>query len=328
MKKILLSFMAAFALSCAAGFAQGPVKYNYIKNGYTYTGTELRRFSNGKDLPIDMRLTRVDLGSKGDVYVLRAFFEDSAPSKIPVGCTWVFHTRGKGLVSLKNSYNSPNLVAPNGLGAGSSKTWWNCGEYYLEENDVLRIMEGIMRMDVMKRFSESGRVTYRFNTDDDSFAKLLGEMYHAVKDAPKPRVTIGSNLNSIQDRGGNRLVDTKKLGIGGDNGISLAYLYYAPSNSESYDMNIFLPGSTVPFNSVITVKLTDGSTIKLRQEKEMVPGHVLCYPTAEQLRRMARGVERISISTTGQEVLLTFPDGKFASAVDQLYNELQTVAIL
>ena len=71
-----------------------------------------------------------------------------------------------------------------------------------------------------------------------------------------------------------------------------------------------------------------GEHIRLQQEKDLPEGNIVCYPDASQLKRLAAGVVRVTLETTGGEVSIVMPDNILANAIGTLYNSLQTIAIL
>jgi hypothetical protein len=110
--------------------------------------------------------------------------------------------------------------------------------------------------------------------------------------------------------------------------VGLTYLYYADSNTESYDLYIFPEGITVPDGGKVTFTLTNGEEIELKQEQELPAGKVLCYPTPDQLKRLLTGVARITLQTVSSERTLTFSGQALSEKLALLYESIQTAAIL
>ena len=132
----------------------------------------------------------------------------------------------------------------------------------------------------------------------------------------------------MNDYSGNRLVHTVKEKITPSVSISLTYLYSAESNTESYDLEIQIADVTVPGGSGVSFTTPIGNVIRLRQEKDLPKGQIVCYPELDQLKDMMHGIGRISYETAAGEQFQVVPANEFAAALNKLYNAVQTVAIL
>ena len=322
-------FLAAIAVIVSLSVsAQDLVRFNYNKNGKIYTGTERIRVEapTSKDDAVELKLTRIIFPDGGIVWKLRAEFEEPTPWKMPKNAPMTINTTAGKVVVLKNSADSPNLVAPEGLTSGGRKVYWNYGEYYLEDPDLRKLLAGVSAIDVQKRWSSDGYI--KVNYAADQFGEALRKAHRAITDAPAPAFELGSHLKSLQDQKGSRLAETQTLQITSSLSASLVSLYYAASNSDSYDLNLYLPGKTIPLGSAITIVTSGGEAIELQQEKDLVAGRVICYPTADELKSMIRGVASVSVQTTDGPATFSFSDKSFANAIYRLYNSLQTVSIL
>lgn len=328
MKKILFALVAVFMAANLAN-AQDLIKYNYKKNNLIYTGTERIRVtgSAAKDTPVHVKLTRVLFTDGQPVFQLRMEFEESSAWKMPKNAPITFVTTDGRSVVLKNNSDAPNLVAPKGVkNQSGNNVFLNYGEYYLEEADLKKLAVGITSIDATKRWSADGyiKVTYKNNELGSAIAK----QYDAIKRAPKPFEELGSNLKSLQDQAGSRLSETNTIKVSDKLSVALVYLYYASSNSESIDLNLYLSGTTVPYLTGVKIYTRAGEVIDLKQEKDLPAGRVICYPTLQQLKSMAKGVVKVTIQTIPGEVNVNFTDDSFGKAIGKLYNSLQTVAIL
>lgn len=327
MKKLFTATLMLLMLLSTAS-AQDLLKYNYKKNNRIYSGTERIRVTSGsKDTPVHVKLTKVLFSDGQPVYMLRMEFEDATAWKMPKNAPMtIVMTDGRNLV-LKNNSDAPNMVAPKGVkNPSGNDVYLNYGEYYLEEADLKKLVSGISSIDVTKRWSADGviKVAYKNNELGSAIAKL----YETINSAKTPKEELGSNLKSLQDQSGSRLVESNVVPVSDKMSVSLVYLYYAPSNIESFDLNIYIDGYTIPFTSPVKVVTSAGETIELRQEKDLVAGRVISYPTNEQVKQMMEGVSKVSIKTTSDEVEVEFPTDEFAKVVTKLWNSLQTMAIL
>lgn len=327
MRKVLYAVLAGLLMTTAAS-AQDLLRHNYKKNGYVYTGTERIRVSSGANgTPLQLKLNRVSFPDGAAIFILHVDYEASSAWKIPKNAPLTIHTTNGKTVISKNSFDAPNLIAPQGIRASNgTTTYWNCGEYYFEEADIQKIAVGVSSIEAQRRWSADGVIKETYKNDE--FGKAVYRQFEAICNAPTPKFEIGSQLKSLDDQGGNRMVETNTLSVNGQLSISLGYIYYASGNSESYDLNLYLPGKEVPLDGLVTIVTTGGQTINLKQEKVVEQGQVTCYPDAEQLKRMLHGVSRITIQTTTGTMTVNVQDGAFATAVNKLYNAVQTVAIL
>lgn len=325
MRKYLLA--ALTVLLSVTVSAQELLRYNYKKNGYVYTGTERIRVTDGANgTPLQVKLGRVSFPDGAAIYILHIDYESSSQWRIPKNAPLTIRTTAGKTVIAKNNAESENLIAPQGILANGTRTFWNSAEYYFEEADIQKIAVGVTSIEAQRRWSSDGviQVTYK----NDEFGKAIFRQFETISNAPAPKIEIGSQLKSLQDQGDNRMVETNTLSVNGQLSVSMGYVYYASGNTESYDLNLYLPGKTVPLDGIVTIVTTSGQTISLKQEKSLGEGQVTCYPDAEQIKRMSRGVSRMSVQTTSGTVNLSFPDGAFATAVDKLYSAIQTVSIL
>ncbi len=320
----ILSVILLLVTTFLAGAQEQYLRYNYIKNGNTFTGAERAQVPGST--PISMKLSRVIFSDGFNMYILRLDFEDVSPWKMPANAPMTVLTSEGKTVILKNEGKDPTMVAPEGYTKGGRKMYWNYGLYYLEEADLKKMLSGVTSIDVTKRWSTDGsiKITYK----DNEFSSALKKQYDAISSAPAAKVKVTNQLKSLSDQGGNRLVETEQISVGGQMAISIVYLYYADSNLENYDLNLFIPGKTAPIGSQVLITTASGSTIELQQEKDMLAGRVICYPTTDQIKQMSHGVTKVSIQTVSGPVTIPVGSAVFGGAISELYNALQTVAIL
>lgn len=328
MRKFLFAVLTGLLVASVAASAQTLLRYNYKKNGYVYTGTERLRVTGGTGgTPLQLKLSRVSFPDGAAIFILHVDYESSTAWKIPKNAPLTIHTTAGKTVISKNSFDGPNLIAPQGIqAANGTKTYWNSAEYYFEEADIQKIAVGVTDIEAQRRWSSDGVIKETYKNDE--FGKAVFRQFEAICNAPAPKYEVGSQLKALQDQGDNRIVETNTLSVNGQLSISLEYVYYASGNNESYDLNLYLPGKEVPIDGLVSVVTTGGQTINLKQEKPQEQGRVTCYPDAEQLKRMLHGVSRITVQSTTGTVTVNVQDGSFSTAVDKLYNAVQTVAIL
>lgn len=323
MRKTLLTLVA---LLCVVDMvsAQPGLRYNYKKNGYIYSGCARERVDG--TTPVHVKLSRILFPDGQPVYQLRLDFEEGSAWKMPKNAPVTIRTSDGRSILLKNSADAPNLVAPEGIRSDKGRVYLNYGEYYMEEADLKKISAGIESIDVTKRWSSDGyiKVTYKNN----ELGSVISSQYSKLKSAPRPASELGNNLKSLQDQRGSRLAETVVSKVNDRLSAQLIYLYYAESNNESIDLNLYLAGRTVPFGAAVTIATKSGETISLHQEKELTAGRIICYPTPQQYGRMLKGVATIRIETSAGPVSIDFPDNSFTEVLSKLYNSVMTVAVL
>jgi len=323
MRKIFLAGISALFLAGLAQ-AQDQLRYNYKKNNYIYTGAERQHVAG--TTPMDIKLGRVSFPDGADIYILRIDFEDTTPWKMPKNASLTINTTAGRKILLSNDGDSPNLVAPSGIETSAGKVYWNYGEYYMEKADAEKILAGVESIEARRRSSETGLISVQYKNNE--FGAAFKKAWDAIAAAPKPSGELGSQLRSISDQRGNRLVETNTVQVNGRLSISLVYLYYAESNSESYDLNLYIPATTVPIGGKVIIRTSSGEAIELAQEKELAAGRIICYPTVDQIKKMAHGVTSVTVHPVGNPVSIQIADDSFAKSLDLLYNSLQTVSIL
>lgn len=323
-KKILATVLAAVIAFGAYG--QDLLKCNYKKNNYVFTGAE--RVSVAASTPLQLKLVRVAFPDGVSLYDLRIDFESDAAWKIPKNASITFELAGGNSITSKNHSDSPNLVAPSGFEkADGKKVWYNCGEYYLEQADLEKLLKGVKSLDAVRRWSSNGHIVVKFKNNEFSIA--LAKAYDAIKSAPEVKNELGAHLTGLDDNSGNRIATTEVLPVDERTGLSLTYLYSGESNQETYDLEFHINGVTVPGGSQVALTTPAGTIVRLRQEKDLEEGEVVCYPSIEQIKLLySAGVTGISLETANGNLDIPVNAKAFAQTLSVLYNSVQTVAVL
>lgn len=313
------------ALVVVSAFGQDQLRYNYKRNKFVYTGAE--RVEVASTPAMQIKLGRITYPDGASIYDLRIDFESSSAWKMPKNASIVFNLANGKSVMLKHSKDEPNLVAPKGIKKAGKTVYLNYGEYYLEQADLDKLLTGVADLDATRRMSADGHVKATFKNNE--FTKALAQAYDAISNAKTAKVTVGNDVEAIDDYSGNRVVKTRYVKVGQSASISLSYLYAADSNTESYDLNIKVEDSDiVPGGASVSFTMPAGSVIRLRQEKDLPKGEIVCFPDVDQLKTMMRGVGKISFETNGGDRFVVVPAAEFGAAVEQLYNAIQRFAVL
>ncbi len=322
-KKIVITLIAALVVVSA--FGQDQLRYNYKRNKFVYTGAE--RVDVVSTPGMQLKLGRITYPDGGAIYTLRIDFESSSAWKMPKNASIVFNLANGKSVMLKNAKDEPNLVAPKGIKKGGKTVYYNYGEYYMEQADLDRLLSGVADIDATRRMSADGHVKATFKNNE--FSKALALAYDAISSAKPAKVTVGNDLEAIEDYSGNRVVKTRTVKVGQNASISLSYLYSADSNTESYDLTInVVDTDIVPGGASVSFTTPAGAVVRLRQEKDLPKGEIVCFPDIEQLKTLMRGVGKISFETNSGDRFVVVPSAEFGSALEQLYSSLQLVSVL
>lgn len=326
MKKCLFAVLLLLTVFPILASAESLLRYNYKKNGYIYTGTERVRVT-GSQMPLQLKLERVSFPDGAALFVMHIDFEDNTSWTVPQNAPITFTLEdGKSLVS-KSTQIISDMVNQDGIKTSEGTTvYWNCAEFYFESADIKKLISGVKSLEMVKRWSTDGRITITYKNDE--FAEALSRQYQAIVAAETPKEEVGNMLKSIQDANGSRFITTNISSIDSRISVSLSYIYYAATNNENYDLNLFLPDVLVPVGSEIVITTFDGEEISLQQEKPLEKGFVICYPTIAQLKSIIGGVSKIVVSTGEGTETVAFQNMEFSRMVEKLYNSIQTASIL
>jgi len=315
--------MAAMMCLSVGANAQDLLRYNYKKNGYTYTGAERQRVEGST--PMMLKLNRIIFPEGDKIYKLRVDFEDASAWKVPKNADFKATTSSGRTVLLTNEADEPTAVSPNGFNKNGKKVFWNYAEYYMEQADLDKMLEGVTSVEATKRFSSDGKINVSYKNNE--FTSALKKEYEAIKNAPAPTTELGKHLKSVSDQNNNRLLETEQVSVSSQVAVALVYLYYAESNSENYDLNLYLQGTTVPYGNSITMTTPSGNMV-FSQEKDLAAGRAICYPTIDQLKAMCKGVSKITVQTVSGPVTFNVDSATFGKTIETLYNSIQTASIL
>jgi len=324
MKKFAFAAIAALMCLSIGASAQGLLRSNFMKNGYTYTSTERARVEGST--PLMLKLTKIVFPGGDLIYKMRVDYEDATSWRIPKNADFKAVNAEGRTVMLQNATEEPNAVAPKGFSRNGSTVYWNYGEYYMEQADLEKLLANVTSIDATKRFSSDGVISLAYKNNE--FSSALQTLYDAIESAPAVKKEIGQHLKSVSDQNGNRLLETEQLSVSGPVNVALVYLYYAASNSENYDLNLYLQGTTVPYGKAVTLTTPSGA-MEFSQEKELPAGRVIVYPTIDQLKALAKsGASKLTVQTVNGPVSFNIDSKVFADAINTLYNSLQTATIL
>lgn len=301
------------------------LRHNYKKNNYSYTGTERIRIETAGELPLLLKLKRVSFPDGVSLFILHLDVEDSSPWKVPKNASISFYTASGVPATFKNSFSSPNPVAPEGIDTPRGKRWWNTAECYIEEAQLKKLLSGVSGLELTKRWASDGVLNFKFK--GDAFSAALKKQYEAVIDAAEAEDVSGL-LSRLEDAGYNRMAGTVREKLSDGSGISLSYIYYAAENTESYDLHLFVPSLDVPGTSGLDFILDDGSVLRLTQE-DCPAGEVTCYPDSGQLKDIMDRAVKLEINTPdGKRTSIELGGNGFRKSLSRLYNAIQTIAIL
>lgn len=321
---LVLCFLMAGVLGV---FGKDLVRHNYRYNGYTRVRSErlLVRTSQGDKSPFFVSIEYIVFPQGEDAYVLRLDFESERRSDFAKGVKFTATTTDGKLISSSQMYKAPEAREAF-TGENGKAVYWNTAEYLFESKDFMRLLEGVKSIDVAINWSPEGYIQRNFNGE---FSAALHELNDAVRNASAP-AEIGDNIEESSDNTGSKLILTKALEVPGAKGmyrLSMNYIYYKGTNKEDYDLTIELADRerVIPLGAKAVFRLKDGEAVELLQERDAY-GVFFCYPDAEQIKSLSRGIEALEIVGEGFEYKDGLLSGEFSRVLYCLYNSLQSVS--
>lgn len=300
------------------------VRHNYRYNGYTRVRSErlLVRTSQGDKSPFYVGIEYVVFPQGEDAYVLRLDFESERRSDFAKGVKFTATTADGKLVSSSQMYRTPEEREAF-TGENGKAVYWNTAEYLFESKDFMKLLEGVRSIDVAVSWSPDGYIQKSFNGE---FSAALLELNNAVRNACAP-AEIGDNIAEYSDSKGSRMILTKALEVSGKYKLSMNYIYYKATNKEDYDLTIELADKerVIPLGTKAVFRLKGGEVVELLQERDAY-GVFFCYPDAEQIKSLSRGIDAVDIVGEGFEYNDDLSNDEFARVLYCLYNSLQSVS--
>ena len=186
--KLLMAAAALLGLWTAAP-AQTPsvIRYSYLNNGFAYTSTE-REMVEGSQ-PFWCRLERIVFPGGSKAYKLEFDFVAPKSVNIPKGAGLSLQTTD-GKIIRAEQMAAERTGKRSFQGAGGQATWWNRGQYLLEEEDLGKLAaSGVKLMEVAYDWSPDGfwQIAFRGN----ELGKVLSRELAALKKEPVPEEEVG-----------------------------------------------------------------------------------------------------------------------------------------
>ena len=327
-RTILAVAAAAF---CLPAMSQDLIRSNYKYNGYNHIRTERILVDAGDKHPFMTSLEYIGFPDSTSAYMLELNYispvSKNAPKGVPFSAT---ATDGK-IINAKQIYTETTdkraFPGPDG-----KPIYWNKVQYLLEEGAVQKIASGVKNTDLAFSFEPDDYISTNYSKDE--FGKAVKDLYYAIKSEKPEKEELGDWIGAYSNQRNSLTVITKNMDVKGASAsyvMSMTYMYYKETHEEGYDFNIAIKDKktgVIAFETPVILTLADGSTVRLKEERD-AEGVLLCYPDAEQIKKIIRGnVVSIEVATPGKSFTDTFSDGSFSEAVYLLYNTLQTVAVL
>ena len=325
MKKIVV--LAAAALAALSLQAQ-EIRTNYRSEGMTHISTDYEMLEAG-NVPVWTRVELVGFPDGSTLYLLYFNMEQKNATVVPKGVKMAVTLPNGKILRLEQigQDSATKRRLDNGM-------FWNRLKYAVEPKDMETMVQGIKSVDIVTGWNPDDYVQASFA--DDALGKLLKRHCEAILKAADGTVELQATLAGHTDNL-NSIMNTANPVVGkGDRfpyNIILSHLYYKNTNTEDIDLAFMLGTNDsyhFEYDAPVRFTLKDGSVIELKQTRDDV-NFVYVFPTLEDLRRMAEGIESLSIVHEKGVVVDTFNqplgEGEFSFA-DSINQQLQLLLSL
>ena len=317
MKKILA--LAAAAVASLSLQAQ-EIRTNYRSEGMTHISTEYEMLEAG-NVPVWTRVELVGFPDGSTLYLLYMNMEQKNATAVPKGVKMAVTLQNGKILRLEQIGldSATKRRLDNGL-------FWNRLKYAVEPADMEKMVRGIKSVDIITGWNPDDYIQATFA--EDQLGDLLKRHCEAILHAADGTVDLTATLAGHTDNL-NSVMNTSNPVVGkGDRfpyNIILSHLYYKNTNTEDIDL-AFMIGTEdsyhFEYDAPVRFTLKDGSVIELKQTRDDV-NFVYVFPSLEELRRLAGGIESLSLVHENGVVVDTFTqplqegECSFADAINQ-----------
>ena len=325
MKKLIV--FAASALLALSLQAQ-EIRTNFRSEGMTHIATDYELLEAG-NVPVWTRVELVGFPDGSTLYLLYLNLEQKNATTVPKGVKMaVTLTNGK---ILRLEQIGQDSATKRRLDSG---LFWNRLKYAVEAEDMEKMVRGIKSVDIVTGWNPDDYIQTSFA--DDALGQLLKRHCEAILKASESTVDLQATLAGHTDNL-NSVMNTANPVVGkGDRflyNIILSHLYYKNTNTEDIDLAFMLGTQDsyhFEYDAAVRFTLKDGSVIELKQTRDDV-NFIYVFPSLEDLRRIAGGIESLSLVHENGVVVDTFTqapeEGEFSFA-DAVNQQLQLLLSL
>jgi hypothetical protein len=325
MKKLLVLAVAALA---ALSLQAQEIRTNYRSEGMTHISTDYELLEAG-NVPVWTRVELVGFPDGSTLYVLYMNLEQKNATAVPKGVKMAVTLSNGKIVRLEQigQDSATKRRLDNGL-------FWNRLKYAVEAEDMEKMVRGIKSVDIVTGWNPDDYIQANFA--DDALGSLLKRHCEAILKAADNTIDLQATLAGHTDNL-NSIMNTANPVVGkGDRflyNIILSLLYYKNTNTEDIDLAFMLGTQDsyhFEYDAAVRFTLKDGSVIELKQTRDDV-NFIYVFPSLEDLRRMAEGIESLSLVHENGVVVETFTqpleEGEFSFA-DAVNQQLQLLLSL
>jgi hypothetical protein len=320
--------LAAVAALASLSIQAQEIRTNYRSEGMTHISTDYELLDIGS-IPTWTRVELVGFPDGSSMYLLYLNLEQKNATTVPKGVKMAVTLPNGKIIRLEQigQDSSTKRRLDNGL-------FWNRLKFAAEPADMEKMVGGIKSIDIVTGWNPDDFIQASFA--DNALASLLKRHCEAILKAADHTTELQATLAGHTDNL-NSVMNTANPLVGkGDRflyNIILSHLYYKNTNTEDIDLAFMLGTQDsyhFEYDAPVRFTLKDGSVIELKQTRDDT-NFVYLFPTLEDLRRMADGVESLSIVHEEGVVVDTFSqplaDGEFSFA-DAINQQLQLLLSL
>ena len=328
MNRMKILFVLAAAAVASIALQAQEIRTNYRSEGMTHISTEYEMLETG-NVPTWTRVELVGFPDGSTLYLLYMNLEQKNATAVPKGVKMAVTLQNGKIVRLEQigQDSATKRRLDNGL-------FWNRLTYAVEPGDMEKMIRGVKSVDIVTGWNPDDYIQASFA--DDAFGNLLKRHCEAILKASDSTVELQATLAGHTDNL-NSVMNTANPVVGkGDRflyNIILSHLYYKNTNTEDIDLAFMLGTEDsyhFEYDAAVRFTLKDGSVIELKQTRDDV-NFIYVFPTLEDLRRLAGGIESLSLVHENGVVVDTFTqplkEGEFSCA-DAIGQQLQLLLSL
>jgi len=304
------------------------IRTNYRSEGMTHIATDYELLE-AAGVPVWTRVELVGFPDGSTMYLLYMNLEQKTSSVVPKGVKMAVTLPSGKILRLEQI--GQDSATKRRLDSG---VFWNRLKYAVEPEDMEKMVKGVKSIDIVTGWDPDDYIQASFA--DDAFGALLKRHCEAILKAADSTVDLKATVAGYTDNLNSVMITAEPVVGKGDRflyNIILSHLYYKTTNTEDIDLAFMLGTEDsyhFEYDADIRFTLKDGSVIELKQTRDDV-NFIYVFPSLEDLRRMAQGIESISMVHENGVVVDTFTqplqEGEFSFA-DAVNQQLQLLLSL
>ncbi len=317
MKKIVALSATLLAF---VGLQAQEIRTNYRSEGMTHISTDYELLE-AAGVPVWTRVELVGFPDGSTMYLLYMNLEQKNATVVPKG------------VKMAVTLNNGKILRLEQIGQDSatkrrldSGVYWNRLKYAAEPEDMEKMVRGVKSIDIVTGWNPDDYIQANF--PGDAFGNLLKRHCEAILKASGRTIDLTATVAGYTDNLNSIMITSNPVVGKGDRflyNIILSHLYYKSTNTEDIDLAFMLGTEEsyhFEYDSAVRFTLKDGEVIELKQTRDDT-NFIYVFPSLEDLRKMAAGIESISMVHESGVVVDTFTQPleegtlSFSDAVNQ-----------